>query len=168
MLFGIGLVIFVIICVFLCLLILIQSDKGGGISGALGGGFSSATNLLGSQDTANILTRATAISAGIYLGTLPSPVRIPVPSFGRAGEIRAQGTGRKTGEFFACICVAGSAGTCPSAIPAAGPAGAQPACLTAGIPARRVAAPQTTPAQGGQVQSPAVPAAVPAPAKGKK
>jgi preprotein translocase subunit SecG len=67
-LFSIALVIFVIVCIFLCLLILIQSDKGGGLSGALGGGFSSATNLLGSADTANILTKATSISAGIFLG----------------------------------------------------------------------------------------------------
>jgi preprotein translocase subunit SecG len=68
MIFGILLFIFVIVCIFLCLLILIQSDKGGGISGAIGGGFASASNLLGSQDTANILTRATTIFASVFLG----------------------------------------------------------------------------------------------------
>jgi preprotein translocase subunit SecG len=68
MLFGIMLFIFVIVCIFLCLLILIQNDKGGGISGAIGGGFASASNLLGSQDTANILTKATTIFASVFLG----------------------------------------------------------------------------------------------------
>jgi preprotein translocase subunit SecG len=68
MIFGILLFIFVIVCIFLCLLILIQSDKGGGISGAIGGGFASASNLLGSQDTANILTKATTIFASVFLG----------------------------------------------------------------------------------------------------
>lgn len=67
MLFGICVVLFVIVCIFLCLLILIQSDKGGGISGAIGGGLGGANNLLGTQDTANILTRGTAIFAGAFL-----------------------------------------------------------------------------------------------------
>jgi preprotein translocase subunit SecG len=68
MIFGILLFVFVVVCIFMCLLILIQSDKGGGISGAIGGGFSSASNLLGTQDTANILTKATTICAGLFLG----------------------------------------------------------------------------------------------------
>jgi len=66
MLFGILVVIFVIVCLFLCLLILIQSDKGGGISGALGGGLGGASSLLGTQDTANILTRFTTIFATVF------------------------------------------------------------------------------------------------------
>ncbi|HEX2958646.1 MAG TPA: preprotein translocase subunit SecG [Chitinispirillaceae bacterium] len=67
MLFGFLIVLFVIVCVILCLLILIQSDKGGGISGAVGGGLSGASNLLGTQDTANILTRGTAIFGVAFL-----------------------------------------------------------------------------------------------------
>lgn len=67
MLFGFLIVIFVFVCVFLCLLILIQSDKGGGISGAIGGGLGGASSLLGTQDTANILTRGTAIFGAAFL-----------------------------------------------------------------------------------------------------
>ncbi|HON12329.1 MAG TPA: preprotein translocase subunit SecG [Chitinispirillaceae bacterium] len=67
MLFGILVVIFVLVCIFLCLLILIQSDKGGGISGAIGGGLGGANSLLGTQDTANILTRGTAIFGSAFL-----------------------------------------------------------------------------------------------------
>jgi preprotein translocase subunit SecG len=67
MLFGFLLFIFIIVCIFLCLLILIQSDKGGGISGAIGGGLGGANTLLGTQDTANLLTRGTAIFGGAFL-----------------------------------------------------------------------------------------------------
>lgn len=67
MLFGILIVLFVIVCIILCLLILIQSDKGGGISGAVGGGLGGASNLLGTQDTANILSRGTAIFGVAFL-----------------------------------------------------------------------------------------------------
>jgi preprotein translocase subunit SecG len=67
MLFGILVILFVIVCIILCLLILIQSDKGGGISGAVGGGLGGASNLLGTQDTANILTRGTVIFGVAFL-----------------------------------------------------------------------------------------------------
>jgi len=67
MLFGFLLFIFIIVCIVLTLLILIQSDKGGGISGAIGGGLGGASSLLGTQDTANILTRGTAIFSGAFL-----------------------------------------------------------------------------------------------------
>jgi preprotein translocase subunit SecG len=58
-LFGIAVVIYIFVCIFLVLLVIIQSDKGGGISGAIGGGLSGASAFLGTQDTANILTRLT-------------------------------------------------------------------------------------------------------------
>lgn len=66
MLFGLLVIVFVIICILLCLLILIQSDKGGGISGAIGGGLGGASSLLGTQDTANILTRGTTIFTAAF------------------------------------------------------------------------------------------------------
>jgi len=66
MIFGLLLVIFLLVCVFLCLLVLIQSDKGGGLSGTLGG-LSGASNFLGTQDTANVLTKGTYIFGGVFL-----------------------------------------------------------------------------------------------------
>lgn len=63
MLFGIVVVLFVLVCLLLIGTVIIQSDKGGGISGAIGGGLSGANQLLGTQDTANILTRATTVLA---------------------------------------------------------------------------------------------------------
>ena len=67
MIFGIVVIIFLIVCLILVFLVLIQSDKGGGISGAIGGGLSGASTLLGSQDTANILTKGTTIFAVAYM-----------------------------------------------------------------------------------------------------
>jgi preprotein translocase subunit SecG len=66
-LFWLLLVVFVIVCVLLCFLVLIQSDKGGGISGAIGGGLGGANSLLGTQDTANILTRGSVIFGVAFL-----------------------------------------------------------------------------------------------------
>lgn len=66
MLFGFLVFIFVIVCIALCLLILIQSDKGGGIAGGIGGGLGGASTLLGTQDTANILTRGTTIFGALF------------------------------------------------------------------------------------------------------
>ena len=64
--FGILLFLFIIVCVLVCLVILIQSDKGGGISGAIGG-LSGASNFLGTQDTANVLTKGTYVLGSIFL-----------------------------------------------------------------------------------------------------
>jgi preprotein translocase subunit SecG len=59
--FWLLLVLFVLVCIIVCFLVLIQSDKGGGISGTIGGGLGGASSLLGTQDTANILTKGTVI-----------------------------------------------------------------------------------------------------------
>jgi preprotein translocase subunit SecG len=67
MLFAIFLVLFVFVCFGLIFLIIIQSDKGGGISGAIGGGLSGANTLLGTQDASNILTKGTTGFAISYM-----------------------------------------------------------------------------------------------------
>jgi preprotein translocase subunit SecG len=68
MLFGIFLFLFVVVCILLCLLVLIQSDKGGGISGAIGGGLAGASSMFGTQDTANVLTKLTTGFAAAFGG----------------------------------------------------------------------------------------------------
>jgi preprotein translocase subunit SecG len=67
MIFALLMILYLLVCIILCLLVLIQSDKGGGLSGAIGGGLASANALLGTQDTANILTRGTAIFATAFM-----------------------------------------------------------------------------------------------------
>jgi len=78
-----------VVCILLCLLILIQSDKGGGISGAIGGGLAGASSMFGTQDTANVLTRTTAILASIFMGLCIINVDIPFAPFRKAAEIAA-------------------------------------------------------------------------------
>ncbi len=65
-LFWISIFFFVMVSICICFLVLIQSDKGGGISGAIGGGLGGANSLLGTQDTANILTRGTVIFGVVF------------------------------------------------------------------------------------------------------
>ncbi len=67
MLLGILVVIFVFVCVVLTLLVLVQSDKGGGISGAIGGGLANANSVMGAQNTENILSRGTVVFAVLYI-----------------------------------------------------------------------------------------------------
>ncbi len=60
-------ILFVIACIILVLLILVQSDKGGGLSSAVGGGMSSANSVMGAQNTENLLTRGTVFFAVLYI-----------------------------------------------------------------------------------------------------
>jgi len=65
---ALAMIVFVLVCLALCFFVLIQNDKGGGISGAIGGGMASAGNVLGTRDTANFLTRATTYLAIGFMG----------------------------------------------------------------------------------------------------
>ena len=65
--FWLLVIVFILVCILLGFFILIQSDKGGGISGAIGGGLGGASSLLGTQDTANFLTRATVVLASGFM-----------------------------------------------------------------------------------------------------
>ncbi|MFP4418139.1 MAG: preprotein translocase subunit SecG [Chitinispirillaceae bacterium] len=87
MLFGILIVLYVFVCLILIFLVIIQSDKGGGISGAIGGGMSGANQFLGTQDTANILTRSTT---GFAIGYMMLCVVLSLfLSRGAAGQQRS-------------------------------------------------------------------------------
>ena len=67
MIFGLLAFLFLAVCIILVFLIMVQDDKGGGISGAIGGGISSTANsILGSQNAENILTRGTRIFAAVF------------------------------------------------------------------------------------------------------
>jgi preprotein translocase subunit SecG len=58
-------VLFVLVCIVLILVILIQKGRGGGLSGAFGGG-SMAGSLLGSK-TGDFLTWVTIVLVGVFL-----------------------------------------------------------------------------------------------------
>src|SRR5256885_10521804 len=57
-------ILFIIVCVFLILLVLIQKGRGGGLSGAFGGG--GGNTAFGSK-TGDVLTWATSIVFGVFL-----------------------------------------------------------------------------------------------------
>jgi preprotein translocase subunit SecG len=57
-------VLFILCCVVLILIILIQKGRGGGLSGAFGGGM--ASGILGSK-TGDFLTWVTIVTAGVFL-----------------------------------------------------------------------------------------------------
>jgi preprotein translocase subunit SecG len=72
-------IVHVIVCLFLVLVVLLQQGKGGGIGSAFGGG--TAAQVFGGGGAGNILTRATAICAALFMITSVSLAR-----FSSAGD----------------------------------------------------------------------------------
>jgi len=60
-------IVHILVCVFLMLVVLLQQGKGGGMGAAFGGG--TAGQVFGGSGAGNILTRATAIAAGLFMLT---------------------------------------------------------------------------------------------------
>jgi preprotein translocase subunit SecG len=60
-------IIHIFVCAFLMLVVLLQQGKGGGMGAAFGGG--ATAQVFGGRGAGNILTRATAVCAGIFMLT---------------------------------------------------------------------------------------------------
>src|SRR5271156_1738315 len=60
-------ILHIAVCLFLMLVVLLQQGKGGGMGAAFGGG--AAQQVFGGRGAGDILTRATAICAGIFMLT---------------------------------------------------------------------------------------------------
>jgi preprotein translocase subunit SecG len=60
-------IVHISVCLFLMLVVLLQQGKGGGMGAAFGGG--ATQQVFGGRGAGNILTRATAICAGIFMLT---------------------------------------------------------------------------------------------------
>src|SRR5450432_879564 len=60
-------VVHLFVCAMLILVVLLQQGKGGGMGAAFGGG--AAAQVFGGRGAGNLLTRATAICAGIFMLT---------------------------------------------------------------------------------------------------
>jgi preprotein translocase subunit SecG len=60
-------IVHVFVCFFLMLVVLLQQGKGGGMGAAFGGG--ATQQVFGGRGAGNILTRATAVCAGIFMLT---------------------------------------------------------------------------------------------------
>jgi preprotein translocase subunit SecG len=60
-------IIHVFVCVFLMFVVLLQQGKGGGMGAAFGGG--AAQQVFGGRGAGNLLTRATAVCAAVFMLT---------------------------------------------------------------------------------------------------
>jgi preprotein translocase subunit SecG len=60
-------ILHIAVCAFLMLVVLLQQGKGGGMGAAFGGG--ATAQVFGGRGAGNILTRATAICAGLFMLT---------------------------------------------------------------------------------------------------
>jgi preprotein translocase subunit SecG len=60
-------IVHIFVCAFLMLVVLLQQGKGGGMGAAFGGG--ATAQVFGGRGAGNILTRATAVCAGIFMLT---------------------------------------------------------------------------------------------------
>src|SRR5580698_2996639 len=60
-------IVHIFVCAFLMLVVLLQQGKGGGMGAAFGGG--ATQQVFGGRGAGNILTRATAVCAGIFMLT---------------------------------------------------------------------------------------------------
>ena len=59
-------VLHIVVCLFLIMVVLLQQGKGGGLSGALGGG---ATQVFGGRGAGNFMTRLTTAMALLFVVT---------------------------------------------------------------------------------------------------
>lgn len=141
-------VIHVIVCLFLIIVVLLQSGKAADIAGAFGGMGSQTT--FGPRGAATVLSKATTIAAGLFM----------VTSLGLA-VLQTREAGRSSGAGATILDKANLKTVTPKTAPAAQPG--QPAPV--GQP-MQVPVGVTPPASGSGTSQPATPApAQPAPVK---
>jgi preprotein translocase subunit SecG len=127
--------IFVLVCIFLVLVILLQSGKGGDVAAAFGG--SGSQTAFGPRGAQKPLEKATIIAAGIFMFLA---LLFSLPGFGTNSVVRAPPS--PTPALAASPSPAASASPEASASPAAAAspaaspnAGAKPAATTSPSPA---------------------------------
>ncbi len=88
---GVGIVVFLFICVFLILIVLIQRPQGGGLGGAFGGGAAGSGQTAFGSRTGDVLTWATIgifvifLTLGALLNFVVVPPAAAPPQFVPAG-----------------------------------------------------------------------------------
>jgi preprotein translocase subunit SecG len=65
--FALFVVLIAIVAFFIILIVLLQSGKGGGLAAEFGGASSSTDSVMGSRQTANVLTKASWIGGGVFM-----------------------------------------------------------------------------------------------------
>jgi len=95
-------VVITALALLLCVIILMQSGKGGGLAAEFGGASSSTDSFIGGRQAANVLTRATWILGGAFmglallLGIMTARRSAPVESILRSEFEQAAPTGQPT------------------------------------------------------------------------
>jgi len=65
--FALMIVLISLTALFIILVVLLQSGKGGGLAAEFGGATSSTDSIMGNRQAANVLTRASWISGGVFM-----------------------------------------------------------------------------------------------------
>jgi preprotein translocase subunit SecG len=110
-------IVHICVCAFLMLVVLLQQGKGGGMGAAFGGG--ATQQVFGGRGAGNILTRATAVCAGIFMLT---SVSLAYVSSGGDRELKA----RQIEEMHKGKGNEGTKVKTPKAKPSAAPADSAP------------------------------------------
>jgi len=158
-------VVYIVVCAFLILVVLLQAGKGGGMGAAFGG---ATQTVFGGAGAGNFLTRLTGISAAVFMllsGTLAYMSASSDKSLERAAQVMREREAARAGSAAAkktptkagAMSVAGDSGA--GATDAGGGAAAEPAAPIEGEPAV-----PTAPAPAAAADVPP-PAAEPAPAE---
>jgi preprotein translocase subunit SecG len=132
-------IVFVIVCFLLIVIVLLQSGKGGGVSGAFGIGQASQT-ILGASGTGNFLTRGTTVLGAVFM-----LLSLMLAVIEQGPRTQARRSLLQSGAPAATAPAAGFP-EAPATGGSATPAPAAPASPEAGLP---VTTPGTTPATGG-------------------
>ena len=126
-------IVHVFVCAVLMFVVLLQQGKGGGMGAAFGGG--AAAQVFGGRGAGNLLTRATAVCAGIFMLTSVSLAYLS-SSGDRALKARAAMEVQKKAEK-------GTARPKEAATPAPATSGGAPAEETGKAPSGDTPAPET-------------------------
>jgi preprotein translocase subunit SecG len=107
-------ILFVLCSIALILIVLVQKGRGGGLSGALGGGM--ASGILGSK-TGDFLTWATIVLAGVFLFIAVLLAKFYRPTVGEYGTTLTQQTTSTTSEQNAGTTAPSGSSTNTPALP---------------------------------------------------
>jgi preprotein translocase subunit SecG len=149
-------IVYVIVCLFLILVVLLQSGRAGDLASTFGG--TSSQTALGSRGTANFLSRATTFSA---VGFLILALALAIMSAQRSGSLLEGATAPETGKAPAA---APAEPPVPQPVPVeletgegaapVLPEGAVLPAPEAAAPAPEGSAPEAPPAQGAPPETP--------------
>jgi preprotein translocase subunit SecG len=141
-------IVHVFVCAVLMFVVLLQQGKGGGMGAAFGGG--AAAQVFGGRGAGNLLTRATAVCAAVFMLTSVSLAYLS-SSGDRALKARAAMEAQKKAEKGTARPKESSTAAPSPATPGPGTTGEAPAAPVSGDPGK---SPAESPAPGSPPPTP--------------